>query len=418
MKLTFAQLLSGYLAFFAAVFCVFPELTSLILVGLTGIIVYGYFRKELTFRWSPVFTVMIVLYGSFLVGTFWSMDMNEAAKSMEYKLSFIVFPLLFSATPKEKLNTGQILRGWLIGLTIATLMGIGFGIAKYSETGVSSHLFTVFISPIHHPTYFSAFHAFTIVLIWWAHWKKLDGFKLWWVIPFTLLSIIYHGMMLSLAGVLFLMALISVMILIAIYRQWGRWILLAALVLTPVVSVYVLRNVPYIEGEWNSAYEQWDKFSDNPEAFMKGVEEPISGNEIRLILWTVSIWEIRDHPLGIGTANTKVRLQQRLEEMGLFSLAKRKLDPHNQYLQTGVELGMAGIILILALVGISIWIAIRDRNTLLLVISLSLLFNCLFESMLQRQSGIVFYIFWMSLLCHYPLKYIKNRSGERLSASS
>jgi hypothetical protein len=50
----------------------------------------------------------------------------------------------------------------------------------------------------------------------------------------------------------------------------------------------------------------------------------------------------------------------------------------------------------------------NSKNWMLLILSASLAFNGLFESMLQRQSGIVFYSFWSVLLVVWSFQNQQN----------
>jgi len=90
-------------------------------------------------------------------------------------------------------------------------------------------------------------------------------------------------------------------------------------------------------------------------------------------------------------------MHQRLVELGLNQQAALNYNPHNQYLQIAAELGIIGLLLFLGILLYGIVWAISTKNWLLLLVIFSLAINCLFESMLQRQSGIVFYCFWICL---------------------
>jgi O-antigen ligase len=73
--------------------------------------------------------------------------------------------------------------------------------------------------------------------------------------------------------------------------------------------------------------------------------------------------------------------------------AERQLNAHNQYLQTGAELGWFGLCALLACLG-SLWYARQAEISALFFASLCAL-NFLFESMLEVQAGIVFFCFWV-----------------------
>jgi hypothetical protein len=81
-----------------------------------------------------------------------------------------------------------------------------------------------------------------------------------------------------------------------------------------------------------------------------------------------------------------------------LNLAKEHLNSHNQFFHTAIETGWLGLIgLIFLVVGLIFW-GIRNASGILVVVTAGLAFNGLFESMLERQSGIVFWLLW-SCLC-------------------
>ena len=115
-------------------------------------------------------------------------------------------------------------------------------------------------------------------------------------------------------------------------------------------------------------------------------------------MWAASCQVFVEHPFGVGTGNVDDFLSDKLNEIGQPHMAAKKLNPHNQFLQTAVEVGVFGLALLIFLAIYGTYVSIQTKNWLLLFVIISLAFNCLFESMLQRQSGIVFYTFWICLL--------------------
>jgi O-antigen ligase len=124
----------------------------------------------------------------------------------------------------------------------------------------------------------------------------------------------------------------------------------------------------------------------------------MQGNEARLVLWTIAFDIFMEHPMGVGLGNLEEMMHQRLVELGLNQQAALNYNPHNQYLQIAAELGIIGLLLFLGILLYGVVWAISSKNWLLTLVMLSLMFNCFFESMLQRQSGIVFYCFWICIL--------------------
>lgn len=380
------------------VFCVFPQFTSLFIVLTALLIAYGYTTKELVFRWKKIGWWMIAFYLAYLIGVFWTENEPQAFKYLEYKLALIVFPLLLSfESSKRPFNITVLFQAWIIGVTVASVVGIGNSFLCDADGGASCFV-AGFISPIHHPSYFAAFHTVALGIAWWGYSKKMRGFKLWWILPFTLFSLTLHLFLLSLAGMLFLMLAIVAAVLYLIYKKWGRLAFVLATLSMPLGIFLAINYVPRLEGEFNGAKYYFDEYIKNPEAFVKGRSESMSGSEARLVMWTVTGQAIADHPFGVGTGNVEKTLETKLISLGHAVFADEKLNPHNQYLQTGLEIGWLGLLILVGIILVSIIVGIKNRNWLLILVAANLAFNCLFESMLQRQSGMVFYVFWLLIL--------------------
>jgi O-antigen ligase len=117
------------------------------------------------------------------------------------------------------------------------------------------------------------------------------------------------------------------------------------------------------------------------------------------MLWKTALDEIREHPLaGTGTGDVMDDLMRRYETRQFLYALNNRLNPHNQYLHTWLATGLAGFLILLGCLVIPAVMAVR-RSCYLYVFFLFLVgFNFLFESMLERQSGVVFYAFFNALL--------------------
>lgn len=398
MKITFDKIFPVAISLFLFVFCVFPKLTGLSIGILLLTVVGGALRQKLTFKWSLGATLFVLFYVIYLVGTFWTNHWDIASKYLEYKLSLLIFPILLSFRPKKPLNFASIALVWVVSVIIASLLGIVQAIDCYQNGGGNLCFKTSFVSPIHHPTYFSAFHLLAIAFAWWGAIFKKKWFRWWWVIAFTVFSLGLHGAMQSLSGMLSLMLLFGGALLYFIHLRWGRVASVIALVGVPVLFGVVIKTVPQVRGEWEGATSFLTEYFDDPNQFVHSRAQPPTGSEQRLVMWTISVQGIAETPLGLGTGNVDAYLQERLLSINQEELAEKNLNPHNQYLQTGLEIGLVGLFVFLLLLGYFIYYSLKKRNYLLLIVVGSLAFNCLFESMLQRQSGIVFYTFWTLFL--------------------
>jgi O-antigen ligase len=182
------------------------------------------------------------------------------------------------------------------------------------------------------------------------------------------------------------------------YQRFSRLIFYLCLAALPIIPVVIYKSNIHIQIVIDDALTDLQAFVSNPKSILTNHQETYTGNQVRLILWTVSTQEFQAHPFGVGTSNLDDAIGARLRKYGLNDLASQNYNSHNQYLQVAVEIGVLGLMLFLGLLGAIFAYAIKWKDTLLFLICANLAFNCIFESMLQRQSGIVFYTFVLLLV--------------------
>lgn len=331
---------------------------------------------------------------------------------MVQKLSLLVVPILFSFPLKSK----AFRFNWLIfslvsAVCILSLYGIGNGLYLYSQGAGFSGFLTVGISPIHHPTYFMCFWILAMVgtyVGWKRQWKY---FNLKWIIPFLLIGALFHVLSLSLAGILYLMVVVAFLVLYEIGKKWSWKVSLGILIPTLLIGYLAVNYVPIVRGQYQGAKKYLDEYAAAPDDFIRN-RNPWTGSEERLILWIVSTEILTESPMGLGTKNYDEAIYKRLKYYGQDRMAAKHLNPHNQYLTTGIEIGVAGIILFVVTLLYGVVLGLRRKHWLLLVASSSLMFHCLFEAMLERQSGIVFFCLMLGVFYMYPLMRTPKKEVE------
>lgn len=388
------------LAVSAALFLslVFPRAAgpALLLLGLW--VLMGGIKGFVSFRFEAGFVLFLLLYLGYAIGTVYTHHPDFALESLVQKLSLVVIPVLFSFPPRS----GAFRRDWLVlsivfAVTILSVYGIAHATYLYVQGGGLSSFTTVGISPVHHPTYFM---CFWIVGLFGGYigWRKgWQYFHLRWFIPFALLGLVFHVLSLSLAGMLYLMLSSGFFVLYLIHKKWG-WKASIGTIVPLIFAAYLTVNyVPIVKGQWNGAKTYAEEYAASPNNFIRN-RNPWTGSEDRLILWIVSSELMSESPMGYGTRNFDEVIYKRLKEYGQDRLASKHLNPHNQYFTTGIEIGVIGIVLFGLICLYACIVALRRRDLLLLILGSSLMFHSLFEAMLERQSGIVFYCFMLGVL--------------------
>ena len=98
---------------------------------------------------------------------------------------------------------------------------------------------------------------------------------------------------------------------------------------------------------------------------------------------------------------------------------KHELNAHNQFSDTIIAVGVIGLILLLSFFIYPIILWIKNKNFDIVFFSLLLIiaFNSLFESVLERQMGIMFFVFFYFLLFHGNFCQQTTDNGQQTSST-
>lgn len=123
------------------------------------------------------------------------------------------------------------------------------------------------------------------------------------------------------------------------------------------------------------------------------------GHDLRILSWDASLDVIRDHWLmGVGEGNKTSALVKVYTDKGYIVPAQKMFNCHNQYLEFLVGGGLLGFGLFMAGL-ITLWVgSVKEKNNTLLALLVIFAFNALFESLLDRHAGILFFSLFVSLL--------------------
>ena len=165
-----------------------------------------------------------------------------------------------------------------------------------------------------------------------------------------------------------------------------------------IIGIGFVFSSKEIKADFSNALGFLKNYYENPEEFIRNRTYPLEGNETRMILWDVSTKICLKHPLGVGLGNLDFFMQEELEPLGHGQLAAKQNNPHNQFIQVTAELGLIGLALFVFIIIYLLVIALKQRRLILFSLVLAFVVFCLFESMIQRQSGIIFFCFWFATL--------------------
>ena len=410
----------SYIALFIALFCVVPKLAAPSVLGLILIVAVGYAKRKLTFRIYRENLALIGLYLMYVAGILFTDHMSLAMSYAENKLSFILLPLLFMFRPGFKISLSPIIAGLNIGLVIAGIFGVFNSLSCLEDGGATlTCLTSVNFSPIHHPSYLSIFILVALFGNLILYRKKEKYFTLNWIIPLSLVLLMMLMLCLSLSVVLFFILVLSALAIRWLYAKMDKRLFWPLVLIVPFVLILVINYAPLLKEDVRYTANSFSTFVKDPVAFSKEKVGYTTGNEKRMIMWTATVEEIKDHPFGVGTGNIDDHLHERLTSYGQIKMALKdekgtiSWNPHNQFLQTTLEIGILGGLVLIVYFVLLLKLGLRNRSAMLLLITAAVIFNCLFESMYQRQSGILFFTFVISFLLLY--EYQKAEGSTELN---
>lgn len=409
-RFTFDFYFSIYLGLFSFVTLVLPRLTTLMVLGLAVFVIIAYVKKKVSWKLNLPGVLLMLLYLAYIIGIFFSHELANGLKYAEYKLAFLILPALLSIRPKFSFSIREPVIGLILATIVLAVIGVMNSCACYNEHNSNWLLYcfsSSFLSPVHHPSYYAIFLLFALIGVWHGYKMNWYGFRLFPVIIYSLFALMMYFLCLSLAGILFLGLALIAWTIYYLYKRFGKLPAIGSVIVLPILIFLILSRVPGFADDIRETKAGLTEYLDSPDKFLKRrvTNEEIPGNQKRLVMWTVTTELIKEHPMGVGTGNVDEYLFARLNHYGFHQLVEEELNPHNQYLQTTLEIGVIGGLLFVAFLISICWMAIMKKSILLLLLGSGLAFNSLFESIFQQQSGIIFYAFWVSIMVLYTLDH-------------
>jgi O-antigen ligase len=367
-----------------SIICI-PEISSWVLSLTIPILILGGFMHKLHFKFNFNLIPFVCIYLAYAIYILKTKHLELALNYLEYKFVFMYLPLVFLFKPKRSPQIITIYKSIVLSASILSAYYIVHALFLFNLSHSFNSFYASQFSIVHHPTYASLYFFTSLLILYY--------------IPLFKKANTYINMVLAILGIYFCLSLAAFIFLImwllflgitwlnSKSYVWIKWLLIPL----SILLFYIIFNfVPHVEGEWKNATWFANAYVKNPDAFLKDRTVGLTGTEARIVLWTASFKIIKQHPWGVGTGNVDEALNIQLQTMKQFELAQKNYNPHNQYLQTAIEIGLPGLGLLLWLLMSALVFAFKHKHKVLFWFTLNLAFNMLFESLLQKQSGIVF----------------------------
>ncbi len=369
------------------------------------------YKKSLqTIRSNYALLFMILLYMLNVFGLIYTVNFKFAGEELETKLSFLIMPLIFAAhVEDDSINLYRYLKFFVYGCIVYSLICLGYAFYAFYKpvyTDIEGHLYNfgsnyfyyTYLSLFFHPTYAAIYSSVAVFIIYTFSERKKIVLNPFWIAVIVLLSV-FVLLLSSKAG--WLSILIVYMVIGYKFIREKR-ITTLALTFALLAGSFLFLNVfnapqysqriPEITSIENSLA---GKDKEN-----RKVNTGAEGSARRIFVWKASWSVFKNHFLfGVGTGDSKDVLMEKYKELNMQNEYENKLNSHNQFFTYMLSFGIFGLIIFLSCLIYPLKNSAGVNFALLAVFISIIALNCLFESIFERQDGVIFYALFHSLLC-------------------
>lgn len=362
---------------------------AIVLFALFSLLSLNYKTKNLYDYKGALFIIIFFIIN--VISLKYSQNFKDGFTTIQTQLSLILFPALVYFDFKfYKKNVLTIKTIYIIAsfssIAILTFIFIKNGnLSKVIESSQKLDLFDLIrsfkLSAEQHPSYISMGYLFSAILIWRSLKNSKNHFSFLFkilVISIILVFIFFLNSRAVLVSVL--MVIIFYTLKYFIEHKWIYKII--------VISFLIIGFIFFIK---NTRFKEvFQKFEN---------ATTIEQIDIRLSLWHDALIVWKEKPIfghGIGDGKDAIILVH--EQRKIKEAIKYKFNAHNQFLETAMQTGIVGLIILILVFAVPLYQSIKKKQELLFLFLMICLINFMFESMLQRLTGVVFFSFWYSFL--------------------
>ncbi|MBM3160906.1 MAG: O-antigen ligase family protein [Bacteroidetes bacterium] len=395
-KLTLADLGLSWIIFFSIVY------QKLVPIGFGIMLLSLVFKRQkitkpdLISFFSKGPAIWFILYYFLLViGLLWTENQSFAMSKLENKLSFILIPILLFYTVRKwnNLDWKQLL---VYALIFALVMYEILALWRYiSQTENSwqfeflSSRFSVFM----HRSYFACYLVIGIILLF-ERLKTAFSVSTIALLCFFSIGVLQTE---SKAGIVCLFLVFIVQFFSFLKSKQKKIVLLFTTSLLFLIGTLLFSDNP-IKSRFETMFSAIGNIQTKN-------NKSIESNTARILMWNASIdvWK-ENLVFGTGTGDYDDELTAKNREYKNLGVAQERLNSHNQFLNSAVQLGLVGFFVLLMIFVSSYFFSEKKMWQVLILVVF--LINFLVESFLETQSGIV-------LFCVILILFLSNQEHTK-----
>ncbi len=381
---------------------------SLYIVGLLtpiALLLRFYYRNFEDVLKKKVSLGIILFWIFHLVSLFYSSNLSYGLSDLFQKIMLLLIPFILIQNIIDDFHYDHIKKAFLVGLffssiffilraitlsVVVTPVGIFF---KPNPVGIpweNYFFYDLFVKP-HHPTYYTMYLTLGMVFLssYLKNKLKLKG-KL--IVIFLIFYLVTVAFLTSSKAGIITTVIVLVVILYWLLKSKGK--LVVSISLVSILSIWgylIARNERF-----NNYLQQFHILATS-----KAIDEQVvRKSPPRIEIWksVPDIFKGRDFIFGVGIGDVKVKLREAYKSNNANYALSEELNTHNQFLQTMVGIGLVGLLILLYILGYTALLAIRNKDITLLSFLIIISSNFMFEAVLERVFGVLFFSFFLVLI--------------------
>ena len=363
-----------------AAFIALPMTITNVFAGicLAGFIIYDRFHNVVRGIKNDILPKLICVYFFLIVFTSLREATVMAALDIIIKRLLIILPLFFYNLKISAVEERRILSVYVVAVSISCVLSLIQTFTHLSEIN-SLYEFSWYLSnnSVFPSNYLAVYVAFAVIIMFYSFFSNPLFSKFLNAVLFVILF--FYITLLGSRTAFFSMALICCGYFIIESFKKRRHIIYSVLMV--VGLVLLVTTIPYFKSRITVL------FTVGLEADARYYES-LAAREILT----------ENYLSGVGYSGTKQALVKEYERIGFHEGVQNIYNAHNEFIQSALIFGVFGFALVVILYITMILKALKTKKFLPLAFTLLFTLCSLTESLLERNKGIVFFVFFTGLL--------------------
>jgi O-antigen ligase len=325
-------------------------------------------------RFSRVWTVAwdVFLYiGVMLIGMIYTTDLSTGWRSLETSFALLALPFVITvAVNIEKENLNKIYPMFMLGLLLSSTICIANAMYQFSLDGNKDHFFFYELTDVVglQPTYMA--YYIILCITYGLYLLYYDNWRIWHFMLAIAILFLFCMLILTSGQTAFIALMLAFSFFMLKYlvdsSNWQRHVVV-------VLTVAMLAGMLVYFNNSNLYVAESDYWE-------------------RSVLWRSAVDANVNPMLGVGTGDYKSILNEYYIRHNMTDFAEGSFNAHNQWVQTYFSNGLIGILLMIFMFARPLFLAVRDKNALGILIFFPLIIYSMTEVILGRYQGVIFFI--------------------------